>query len=168
MKLPQKPSGKANRPSRGSTSTQPTEPAASPTSKNGTNGTSSLGTQQEPQDETTEPARGKMKRLLCLTPSKTSSAEKSELYNLGFIFSQMTWLDLSCDDPDVRQGAQRGGVELSTQDDKPNAYDGIIYYKRPLLHTREGVKSVELKTFDNLTTFVSEAVKELYRRDILR
>lgn len=103
-----------------------------------------------------------------LTPSKTNGAEKKELYTLGFLFAQMDWLTLISDDTNVREGANRAGITLDTQQENADAYDGIIYYKRRPIHKREGVTSVELSDFNHLTRFVSEAVKELYRRGIMR
>ena len=171
VKLPQKPSGRANRPSRGSTSTQPIAPSASPTSKRTGKDVSSLGTQQAPQDATAAPAHGKKKRLLFVTPNQPqlNAADKKELETLRFLFNQMPWLECETECPYVRAGSvQADQRRFDMQMSKPNDYDGIIYYKRQPLHTREGITSVELKTFDNLTSFVSEAVKELYRREIIR
>ena len=46
--------------------------------------------------------------------------------------------------------------------------NGIIYYKRPKVHTNNQIVSLDLYNFKRLLSFTDEATKELYKRGILQ
>jgi len=98
----------------------------------------------------------------------TNTAEKVELETLGFLFAQMPWLTCHTESPTIKGGARKAGVTFDDPNNSVDTYNGIIYYRRTRLHRREGVHSIELRDFKLLTRFVGEAVKELYRRGIMR